>query len=48
MALAMFVSGCSSTVICAGQCRAPYELDVKFVAGTSISTARAALQRCGH
>jgi len=41
------LSACSSTV-CAGQCSAPYELDVTFVAGTSMLTAKAVLQKCGH
>jgi len=46
---AVLLAGCdSSGVVCADQCRAPYELDVTFVPGTSITTAKAALQMCGH
>jgi hypothetical protein len=46
--LALPLSGCGGNVICAGQCSSPYELDVTFAAGTSIPTAKAVLQRCGH
>ena len=47
--VAVLSAGCGSgSVICAGQCRAPYELDVVFVPGTSIPTAKAVLQMCGH
>ena len=46
---AVLLAGCGSgSVVCAGQCRAPYELDVTFVPGTSIPTAKAVLQMCGH
>jgi hypothetical protein len=47
ISVALLLSGCSN-VVCAGQCSAPYELDVMFVAGTSIPTAQAVLQKCGH
>jgi len=48
VSVALLLSGCTSSVVCAGQCRPPYELDVMFVAGTSIPTAEAVLQMCGH
>jgi hypothetical protein len=47
--VALLLAGCSGgSAICAGQCRAPYELDVTFVPGTSIPTAKAVLQMCEH
>ena len=46
--VALLLSGCTSSVICAGQCRPPYQMNVTFVAGTSVPTARAVLQSCGH
>lgn len=48
ISVAMLLSGCSHSIVCAGQCSAPYQLDVTFVAGTSIATAKAVLQKCGH
>jgi len=48
VSVALLLGGCTSNVICAGQCSAPYELDVTFAEGTSIPTAKAVLQRCGH
>lgn len=44
------VTACAArpAVICAGQCSAPYSLDVAFKAGTPAPTARAVLARCGH
>lgn len=49
IAIALLLSGCGSrTIACAGQCKAPYELQVTFIAGTPITTAKAVLQHCGH
>jgi hypothetical protein len=41
-------TGCGSSTACAGQCSAPYELDVTFKAATPASAARAVLAGCGH
>lgn len=41
------VSSCSTTTtVCAGQCRAPYQLDVVFRKGTSLATAQAVVTAC--
>jgi hypothetical protein len=45
VSVALLLSACTE---CGGQCSAPYELDVMFVAGTSIPTARTVLQNCAH
>jgi len=45
--LALLVSGCVPFA-CAGQCSAPYELDVMFRSGTTQQVAQAVLDTCGH
>jgi hypothetical protein len=43
------ITGCgASNPACAGQCSAPFELDVTFKAATPASAARAVLAGCGH
>jgi hypothetical protein len=43
------ITGCGiGSTSCAGQCSAPYELDVTFKAATPASAARAVLAGCGH
>jgi hypothetical protein len=43
------ITGCGiSATSCAGQCSAPYKLDVLFKAATPASAARAVLAGCGH
>jgi hypothetical protein len=44
------ITGCGSAIntSCAGQCSAPYELDVTFKTATPASAARAVLAGCGH
>jgi len=45
--VAVLLASCGyNRVVCAGQCRPPYELDVFFAAGTSTPTAEAVLQMC--
>lgn len=44
------ITGCGSGIntSCAGQCSAPYKLQVRFRAATPASAAQAVLAGCGH
>lgn len=50
VALTLMLAGCSSfsQLPCAGQCRAPFELDVWFHQGVSGSRGIQALKECEH
>jgi hypothetical protein len=48
-AATLAITGCgTSTTSCAGQCSAPYQLDVLFKPATPAAAARAVLAGCGH
>jgi hypothetical protein len=45
---ALSTAGCATPSTCAGQCRAPFELQVDFKIGTSAATARAVVAKCAQ